>query len=444
MENKDNKYKFSKFNFIFKGKGEKYILYNSSSGVLAALSVSNFRKLNEFIKGKVGNFDGKLLNNLINARFILKDSIDELKEFKVARGIRKFKTNELILTIVPTMDCNFRCQYCYQDVSGNPKDRNPDRMSLKIQDRIVKAVEKRGNMINDLSVKWYGGEPLLSLDIIESLSENFIRLSKKFNFSYHSNMSTNGFLLTKGVIEKLLLYNVKKYQISFDGLPEIHNQRRIHKDGIPTFDRIYTNLKIFKEFRENFNVSIRVHFDKNNHDGLDRLIEMFGREFSNDKRFKVYFRPYHSIKRTILKKCGFETPHTNGASEITRELSKKAVNKNLNIQHPINIEPKFFYCTSELYHYFMINYNGDLFMCTNTLDKELKIGEVTNSGDFKIFQEKRTPWLARDPLEEEKCRKCNLLPLCAGGCVLTKIKSGKTECFNAKSNFKKILRLSIK
>jgi uncharacterized protein len=431
------KYKFSKFNFFFKDKENKHILYNSSTGVLASLDDSNFRKLNEFIQGKNNGLDHKVLDNLIKTRFIIKDDIDELKEFKIAQAIRKFKTNELILNIIPTMDCNFRCRYCYQH------DRNPQRMDQLIQDSIIRAVENRGNILSKLTVMWYGGEPLLTMDIIEHLSRNFMRLSKKHNFDYYANISTNGFLLSKDVIKKLLNYKVKEYQISFDGPPKTHNQRRIHKDGSPTFDRVFNNLKIFQEFKDDFQASIRIHFDTSNVDEINQLLEIFSRQFSDDRRFKIYFQHYHSMNEATIKKCGFGPPPAEKIPEIIMKLYRSAVEKGLNVSIPTRTTPRFFYCEAELNYYYLINYNGDILACVHTLDPKSKIGEVTQTGDLKISHEKRTPWLTKDPLEEEKCRKCNLLPLCSGGCAYQKVFHNNIKCLRIKPNFKKILNLLI-
>lgn len=430
-------YKFSRYNFFFEKSGDEYILYNSASGVIASLKAANLKKLQEFMQGKGNGLDQKLLNNLINARFIIKDDLDELLEFKIARAISKFKTNELILNIIPTMDCNFRCTYCYQDC------KNSERMARIIQDNIVHAVEKRGNILNNLSVMWYGGEPTLTLDIIEYLSENFLRLSQKFNFNYYANISTNGFCLSKDVIRKLLNYHVKEYQISFDGAPEIHNQRRIHKEGIPTFDKIYNNVKIFQEFEDDFLVALRIHVDTSNVDSIGQLLEIFGRQFSKDKRFNVHFQHYHSMNQAVRERSGFAPPPAHEVPGIMMNLYRLAVDKGLNVTIPTRIKPRFFYCEAELNYYYLINYNGDILACCHTLDKKSKVGEITKTGDFKIFHEKRLPWLAKDPLDEGKCRKCKLLPLCSGGCAYQKVIHNNIKCLAIKPNFKKILNLLI-
>lgn len=78
------------------------------------------------------------------------------------------------LVICPTMSCNFRCPYCFEDrVSGT--------MSQQVQDNIVALAGRLFDMsgARTLQVNWFGGESLLAPDIIESLSGHLIALAKE-------------------------------------------------------------------------------------------------------------------------------------------------------------------------------------------------------------------------------------------------------------------------
>lgn len=62
-------------------------------------------------------------------------------------------------------------------------------MTKEIQNSIIKYVQK--NILNyvGLSVVWFGGEPLLALDVVEYLSENFIKICKAGKRTYVSGMT---------------------------------------------------------------------------------------------------------------------------------------------------------------------------------------------------------------------------------------------------------------
>ncbi len=67
---------------------------------------------------------------------------------------------------VMNLDCNLACTYCYEG-----KQRGHHYMSTETADLLVKYCEE--NFLQqgkDLIIDFYGGEPLLSLDLIKSIS----------------------------------------------------------------------------------------------------------------------------------------------------------------------------------------------------------------------------------------------------------------------------------
>jgi len=90
-------------------------------------------------------------------------SIDEEEIEKLE--IEKIKNNNgyLSFIILPTDDCNFRCQYCYED-------HEKRRMSISYLDLIARFVDKNIEKYKGLKVEWFGGEPLLELESIYYLS----------------------------------------------------------------------------------------------------------------------------------------------------------------------------------------------------------------------------------------------------------------------------------
>ena len=70
------------------------------------------------------------------------------------------------LTICPTMGCNFDCPYCFEN-------HFPGVMTESVQDDVAGLA---GRMLDEvgaekLLVIWFGGEPLLAVDVIARLSE---------------------------------------------------------------------------------------------------------------------------------------------------------------------------------------------------------------------------------------------------------------------------------
>lgn len=78
----------------------------------------------------------------------------------------------LSLTIAPTLECNFSCEYCFESHTKNI-------MSIEIQNEIYSWVKVAAQDKMNVNITWYGGEPLLAKIIIFEMSENMIKICKK-------------------------------------------------------------------------------------------------------------------------------------------------------------------------------------------------------------------------------------------------------------------------
>ena len=73
----------------------------------------------------------------------------------------------LHLILMPTERCDFRCVYCYEDfVAG--------RMPRAVIDGVIALIERRAPTLDRLELEWFGGEPLLALDVIEEVSRRVL------------------------------------------------------------------------------------------------------------------------------------------------------------------------------------------------------------------------------------------------------------------------------
>lgn len=114
---------------------------------------------------------------LVNEGYIVKDDDTELREVDLKYMQTCHAQDELILTILPTEGCNFRCEYCYEEHKKNV-------MSKEMQQVLINYVKKNINSYAGLTVSWFGGEPLLYPDVIENLSMEFITICKAYRKPY--------------------------------------------------------------------------------------------------------------------------------------------------------------------------------------------------------------------------------------------------------------------
>ena len=135
----------------------------------------------------------------------------------------KIQHYELILN----EDCNMRCKYCFDDIySGRKPIDIKTKMDLNMIDDIFNFIIKTRDEKVITRISFFGGEPLTNWEFISE----FLDRSDNFGFITSYGMTTNGTLLNKEKIDKLLKYNVG-IGISIDGGKEAHNKKRIFPDG---------------------------------------------------------------------------------------------------------------------------------------------------------------------------------------------------------------------
>ena len=119
-------------------------------------------------------------------------NFDELAAIEADGHIGVEMTNHIGLIICPTMGCNFDCPYCFEDHFAG-------KMSAEVQDDVIALA---GRLIDafapkHIRVTWFGGEPLLAPEVIESLSQRLIALADERGVEYDAGIISNGYLLNQ-------------------------------------------------------------------------------------------------------------------------------------------------------------------------------------------------------------------------------------------------------
>lgn len=217
---------WSKYNTLFKREGI-YLFYNSLSNSFVELSQNYYNILSNYKYGDEVNLTDKELESyLIRMKALVEDDDYEIRKIKFINSARRFSQNTLTLTINPTFACNFACPYCFEE--GHPTNR----MSDETEENVVRFV--KGYKPKNISVTWFGGEPLLEFNRIKSLTNKL----KALNVGYNASMITNGYLLTKEKANEFENLSINRVQITLDGVRDSHDCRRFLKGGKPTFDTI--------------------------------------------------------------------------------------------------------------------------------------------------------------------------------------------------------------
>lgn len=147
----------------------------------------------------------------------------------------------LILGI--TGRCNFRCRYC--TLSGHYpglRQHSKESMSWSVIRRSLDFFIPRA--VADSWLLFYGGEPTLEWDLIES-AVGYVRKHGGRRSDLGFTVSTNGSLLDESKID-FLMQNRGSLIVSLDGPADIHDRMRKYKNGESTFVKVIKSLALIR------------------------------------------------------------------------------------------------------------------------------------------------------------------------------------------------------
>ncbi len=289
----------------------------------------------------------------------------------------------LHLTLFPTEACNFRCVYCYETFQYG-------RMDATTIEGIKKLLDVRVPELTLLHISWFGGEPLLALDIIEDISTHILSVLNEYpKCRLQADITTNAYRLTLPIFEKLCQLKVELYQISFDGPREQHDKKRILANGMGTFDRIWENLLNLKCTDTKVSFLIRLHLDRENYPHIYPFLEDYKKAFSDDDRFRLFLRPLSRLggERDAALKTFNEEEGKKVLEELARYTEKNQIQNKTYTDFPK-------ICYASKLNSFAIRADGTISKCTVALDREYnKVGRIRRNGTLKIYKRKLFRWV---------------------------------------------------
>jgi uncharacterized protein len=436
-------FKVSKYNYFFQIGSRKNLAFNAISGGFA--KIRDKERVMKFIENPNNSIenerDKEVFENLLRGGFIIDSNINETSILKIRFWNERFNSKNLGITLAPTLNCNFKCIYCYE------RDKNVNKhinMSKGKANTFIKFIYKQiDNGVKNIGISWYGGEPLLEIKAINEISTKIIEVCDKNKISYSSSMISNGYLLNEKAFETILKSRIKFIQITLDGPPDIHNHFRPLQDGSPTFSIIIKNIKKFIDFTKGkVKIAIRINLAQENMESSFNLIKILEKEGLKNK---VSIYPGQIITDNSQMTCLLD----NKFSDIEIKFMERILRKGWKIHLPPL--PKSTYCSAFIKNSYVIGPNLNLYKCWESIGVDkLKIGSINNDGEIK-FRESYINWLSFDPFEIKECKNCKFLPLCMGGCIsktieekqiYNKLKHGK--CPSLKNNLLNKLEIYYK
>ena len=395
--------KTSFYNIYFQHNG-KYYVYNTLTTSLVSLDETTQRNLKI---SKLENLPTEVIGNLIKQGLIVDDNMDELAVFECYYNESQYGgfRDELRVVLIPTYNCNLKCTYCFEECSSK---KNMGENEIRQVLEFVKNQFSTTRNYKKISLILFGGEPLLCSKACITMSDA-LKLFASENDVYLSTMIiTNAVLLNMGIINDLIIPTNMKVQITLDGSRRFHDERRIQKNGVGTYDRIIDSLNLLNKMGVRDNIDLRINVDKKNIGELEEVLKDVNEKVGyiyigllraagnnkervsdciSDNEYIIYYRPQLA---PLFKKYGKKL-HFGG-------FGKK---------HS---------CAMNGGNSFIIDPHLNVYKCDNLVGKpEFAIGKISNG----MLEKNAAYYIQRSwsPLHFERCRKCNRLPACTASCA---------------------------
>jgi uncharacterized protein len=358
---------------------------------------------------------------------------------RMANYFTDFRANsdQLRVTVLTTLQCNFACDYCIQGDHGE-YNKTAAKMSMETAQRVAEWTEARLDAVRPktFALTFFGGEPLLNLPIMYYLAERLWNSCQSRGVSMLITIITNGLLLTPEVVDRLNPYGLGGVKITLDGDRDTHNRMRPLRGGQGTFDKIVNNVRLVADKTR---ISIGGNFDESSVDSYPALLDFLREQEFADKLIKVAFKPIIREKMPQQPKgfipltaVGSEGKPLNGncmtgagAGVTTASggcdtchflddkmsfLREETTKRGFKTVDGVHMGP----CEIHKQNAHTIGPEGSLYACPgfagNTPEStghiDGRVDEWRNRAAERF--KKITAW--------EECNDCAFIPVCAGGC----------------------------
>lgn len=459
-------YKTSRYNFHFPTNAGA-LVYNSLTGNSQLFTGEESEALAEAISTYPADVESddipeNLLLSFKQYGFLVKHECSELeivrKRFNFAR-----KHAAVALTVTLTQDCNLGCYYCYQDREGEYL-RNNDVAPL-----IERAKELLSNSSNKkLHVDWYGGEPMLNVEVLEEASIKLQELCGNLGVSYEASMLSNGTMWPKNKLSFVQRHKLVRLQVSFDGSEKKHNKtRRKRKEFAESTDNQFKEaVGVVDDLKSHIWVDVRLNISPLNFDDAT--------EFARFGKSRGWFDEPSKAKLQLAKITSYtdridflrENSIDYDVFESTRDKIRLIVDDSyLDTTSSLKEYPKprKSVCSAIADNSIVVGAEGNLYNCGLQIgDTKRAVGRLHNSylSERRVFWldsgktskgtdsyveqgEDKEFWNNFNPADMPKCRDCSFLPLCWGACPKLHLENDQMHLDQQSEYWRRMLPLRL-
>lgn len=227
---------------VFKGikTPENFYIYDRGRNAILQVNAEEYSELEKVRKGTLKSEESQVLKKYQSNGFLMENTITKI-EHPCTHALKHYLSRHLEkLTLQVTQRCNLRCEYCIYSGHYDTRSHSEVDMDFETAKKAIDFYLSASNEIDELTVAFYGGEPLLNFELIKRC---VIYVEEKtYGRKVVFSTTTNGTLLNEKNVSFLEKHNFN-VMISLDGSQREHDTYRKFQNGKGSFNVIQENLR---------------------------------------------------------------------------------------------------------------------------------------------------------------------------------------------------------
>jgi uncharacterized protein len=418
-------------------------LMNTFTDAQLLVSTDVTELLDRIARGEaaVGDDERDTMDALIENGFVVESREQENAALGQFFTNLREDTDQLRVTVLTTLQCNFACDYCFQGDHGD-YNKFAKKMSLETAQQVVEWIGRRLDEVRPQKfvLTLFGGEPLLNLPVAYYLAERCHAACAERGVPQFINVITNGLLLTPDVVNRLLPYGLGGVKVTLDGDKDTHNRMRPLRGRQGTFDKIIENVR---QVAPLIPITIGGNFDEASADSYPALLDFLREQEFAEHIAKINFKPVikattespkgvipltlvagaapgdvKPLNGTCMTSLGAGSPKGSSVCDSCHFVDEKMSylrdetrKRGFPTPDGVHMGP----CEIHRKHAYTLGPDGDLYACPGfTGDATESIGRI--DGHENALHRAAIARFERLVPGKDECGDCGFVPVCGGGC----------------------------
>lgn len=387
--------KESKYN-LYRKTEKGVICFNSFHYSFLLLSQTLYANIKD---GAWSSISINTLNQLLSNGILVDKKCNEYDLLMQEHEKAKEESATFHLTLLPTLDCNLRCWYCFE------RHIHGSHMSQETQENIVKYIHDiaQKQYVKNINIELFGGEPLLFFEnelypLLNNIKEIIEGYKKNVDFLFVTNATT----ISHQDIPLFAALKAK-FQISIDGYKEKHNQIKFDiNTREATYEKVIDTIHSLCACYDECKINLRINYDNDTLRYIPQVIQ----DISDIERKKI----------TIHLERVWQTDGDNASSSELKNMIGLILGNRFTVSY-MNLFRRSYACKSSKTEYAVISYDGKVYKCIGrNFTLKHQEGILNENGIIQWDEIKKTKRLSIQTYQDPKCKECKILPLCWGPC----------------------------